>query len=318
MNARLSPVPPERPTFLGMPRCTDLDTLEADIAILGVPFGGHYDMLAARETASDAPQKIREQSMRFVEFLHHYDYDFGGDIFAGRDITIVDCGDVAMEAGDYAGNNARTTEIVRKIIDRGTVPISIGGSHAISIPVMRAFEGLDPMFVVQIDAHIDFRNEIDGNREGWSSPMRRAAESEWVSGIAQIGLRSIGSARQQEVDDALAYGSVMIPALELHTQGVEAALARIPDQELYYITLDTDGLDPVIAPAVGLPAFGGVTYYEATDIISGIARKGRVVGFDFPVVSPILDIQDRTSRLAARLLLNFIGALAHTGQIGRE
>lgn len=299
-----------------MPRCDDLARLDADIAIISVPFGVHYDMAASRETASTGPAAIREQSLRFVQSLNHYDYDFDGEIFAGRAVRIVDCGDVAMTPGDYAGNGAATTAAIGAILDRGAVPIAIGGSHAITIPVMRAYVGRTPMGVVQIDAHIDFRDQVGGVHDGWSSPMRRASDIDNVTGIAQIGLRGVGSARQEEVDEALRRGCVQIRAEELHQLGVDAVVDRIPHADRYYITLDADGLDPMIAPAVGVPGFGGVTYNEALDLLRGVANKGEVVGFDYVVVSPGLDIGHRTSYLAARLILCMIGALAHSGQVG--
>lgn len=316
MNVTLDPVPEGQPTFLNMPRCTDLDSLDADIAFIAVPFGVHYDFAASRETASAAAPAIREQSLHLANYLTHYDWDFGGDILAGRDIRIVDCGAVHMEPGEYQANNAATTAAIRAILDRGAIPFVVGGSHAISIPVMRAYEGLDPMYVVQIDAHLDFRDEVNGIRDGYSSPMRRAVESDWVSGAAQIGIRSIGSARKQEFDDARAYGNLIVGAEELHDVGTDRVLERIPQSDRYYITLDCDGLDPIIAPGVGMPAFGGLTYYEATNLLRGVAAKGKVVGFDFPVVSPPFDVSDMTAQLATRLILNMIGALAHTGQIG--
>jgi agmatinase len=78
-----------------------------------------------------------------------------------------------------------------------------------------------------------------------------------------------------------------------------------------------DGLDPVIAPAVGAPAFGGLSYYEAFELLRGVANKGTVAGFDVVVVRPSIDVGARTSLLAARLTLVMLGALAHAGQIGR-
>lgn len=315
-DSLVDPIPIGRPTFLDAPRCDDLDELEADVAILGVAGGEPYDMAGSTFPASGALQTIREQSMRFAPYLSHYDQDFGSDIFAGRDVKIVDCGDVAMTPGAWQENVERTTEVVRRILDRGAVPIVFGGSHEISIPVFRAYQDQEPMYIAQFDAHYDWRDEVNGVRDGLSSVMRRASEMEWVSGMAQIGLRGVGSARQQEVDDAEAYGSLVIGAQEVHAEGVESVLDRIPDSDRYYITLDADGLDPTIAPAVGSPAFGGLDYYEATNLLRGIAAKGRIVGFDFPVVRPQLDVQHITSHVAARLTLNMIGAMAHEGQIG--
>jgi agmatinase len=312
----IEPVPTGKPTFLDMPRCTDLAALNADIAIVGIPFSTPYDMAASRGDCSAAPDAIRAQSLRMARYLTHYDYDFGGEIFAGRTVRIVDCGDVAMMPGAFEANNRAATSVIRTILDRGAIPFVLGGDHAIPIPVHRAYEGREPFCLVQIDAHLDWRDERNGVRDGLSSSMRRASELPWVRGMAQIGLRSVGSARQIEFEDALAYGSVLIGAQELHRNGVDAALARIPPAERYYITFDADGLDPAIAPATRALAFGGVTYDEATNLMRGIAARGTIVGFDFVEVAPTLDVAHMTSFLAARLILNTIGALAHTGQVG--
>ena len=97
-----------------------------------------------------------------------------------------------------------------------------------------------------------------------------------------------------------------------------AAAERIPPADRYYITLDADGLDPSISPGVlGPPAPGGVTYYEVFNLMRGIARKGRVVGFDYVEIVPALDIAHMTSVTAVRIILNLIGILAHEGQIGQ-
>lgn len=311
------PIPVGRPTFLDMPRCDDLDQLDADIAIIGIPYTVPYDLAASRQVSSTAPETIREQSQRLVNFLTHHDYDFGGQILAGRDIRIVDCGDVAMVSGAYDDNIVASTNAINAILDKGAVPIVLGGDHAVPIPVFRAFEGRDPIYIVQIDAHIDWRHERNGVTQGLSSPMRRASEMPWVDGMAQIGIRGVGSARTQEFDDANAYGALIIGADELHEVGVSEVLSRIPDGKRYYITFDADGLDPSIAPAVRSTAHGGLTYYQATKILRGIAEKGPVVGYDFVEIAPALDVMNMTSFLAARLTLNMIGAMAHTGQIGR-
>lgn len=317
MTSPIQPVPPGRPSFLDMPRLERLDQLEADVAILAVPYGVPYDMEGSRFPSAPAPWAIREQSLWFRRYLSHYDVDFGGELFAGREVRIVDCGEVAMRPGQYLENMQRTTEVVRAILRRGAIPIILGGDHGVSIPVLRAYETFGPLFVVQIDAHLDWRDEVNGVREGLSSPMRRASEMPWVSGMAQIGLRGVGSGRQQEFDDARAYGSILVTARELHDRGAGVARERIPVAERYYVTFDADGLDPAIAPGVNAPAPGGLTYYQAFDLLRGLAERGRIVGFDLVEVAPARDLVGITSLHAARLILNLIGALAHTGQIGR-
>ncbi|MBX6342681.1 MAG: arginase family protein, partial [Thermomicrobiaceae bacterium] len=129
------PVPFGRPTFLDAPRCADLAALDADVAVLGVPYGVPYDMEGSRAYAAPAPGAIRAASLRYVPYLGHYDVDFGGELFAEREVRIVDCGDVAMAPGRYAENAAATTAAVRAILDRGALPVVLGGDHSISIPV---------------------------------------------------------------------------------------------------------------------------------------------------------------------------------------
>ncbi len=110
---------------------------------------------------------------------------------------------------------------------------------------------------------------------------------------------------------------MLIGATELHRDGIDAALRKIPQADRYYITFDADGLDPSIAPGVGYPSFGGLTYYQAFDLLRGVAAKGKIAGFSFVEVVPALDVRNLTSMLAARLTLNLLGAMAHEGQIGR-
>jgi agmatinase len=216
-------------------------------------------------------------------------------------------------------NQQASTDAVKKVLHQGAVPVVLGGDHATTIFVLRAYEDHGPVAVVHIDAHLDFRDEVNGFKEAFSTPLRRASEMPWVASITHIGLRGVGSARQEEVDAARTYGSVIIGAEELHRSGVMAALAKIPQADRYYITLDADGLDPSIAPGVlGPPALGGVTYYELFDLMRGIARKGKVAGFDYVEIVPALDIAHMTSVTAVRIILNLIGILAHTGQVGRK
>lgn len=310
------PVPAGRPTFLDVPRCTDLRALDADIAVLGVPFCVPYDVQTAA-AQSRGPAGLREQSMRYVPwYATNYDFDFSGELFAGRNVRIVDCGDVAVSPGHWDEARHAAAEAVKQILARGAVPFVLGADDSVPIPVLRAYAEQPPMCIVQIDAHIDWRDEREGLREGLSSPMRRASEMRWISGMAQIGLRGFGSARRGEFDDARAYGSVLIGAAEVHRAGVEAALAKVPAADRYFITLDVDGLDPSFAPAVASPAFGGLTYDEATGIMRGVAARGRIAGFDVVEIMPDAAGGDLTCRITVRLMLNLIGAMAHAGQIG--
>lgn len=313
----VTPVPADRPTFLAARRAEpDLSSLQADVAVLGVPYGVPYGMEGSRSASAPAPAALREASQRAAAYADHHDFDLGGPLWAGRRVRLVDCGDVAMTPGQYAANSRAATAAVRAILDAGALPVILGGDHAIPIPVMRAYEGLPPMVVVQFDAHLDWRDELGGEREGLSSPMRRASELACVAGIAQIGLRGVGSGRPAELAAAQAYGSVLVTAADLHRDGVAAVLDRIPAAERYYVTFDADGLDPAIAPGVLAPAFGGLGYEETAALLRGLAGKGRVVGFDLVEIAPSVDLRDLTSLIGVRLILNLLGAMARAGQLG--
>lgn len=325
MPYTLSPVPENQPTFAGFPRCSRLEDLEADVALIGIPYKSPYDVsVPARQgegtvpaPGSAAAAALRRQSQAYAHSLRHHDYDFDGDLFAGRQVRVVDCGDLAMDPGDYRVNLQGIREAVQVILQRGAVPIVLGGDHGTPVPLLQAYEGGEPVCVVQIDAHLDFRDERGGFREGFSSQMRRAAEMPWVRGLMQIGLRGVGSGRREEHEEALRRGSVLVGARELHERGAARVLRRLPKARRYYITIDADGLDPSIAPGVYYPSPGGVEYFEMTDLVRGIARRGAVCGIDFCEVVPSLDLQELTSIFGSRLILNFIGAMAHAGRIGR-
>lgn len=312
----ITPVPLGQPTFLDAPRCLALGALDAHVAILGAPYGDPYGMAASRWPSAGAPAVIRAQSMRMVPSLDHYHFDLGGPLRAGRRLTMADCGDVTMEPGRFDQNRAAVTAAVTAILDRSALPVVLGGDHGITASVLQAYSAFPGTAVVQLDAHLDWRDERGGVRHGQSSPMRRASEMPWVGGMAQIGLSGAGSARQEEVDAARAYGSVLVRAEEVHQVGVEAVLQRLPAADAYYVTVDLDGLETAIAPGVGWPSMGGLTYWETVNLFRGLAARGRVVGLDMVEIVPENDVHDITSLLAGRLIVDLIGALAHQGRIG--
>ena len=316
MTTWIDPVPIGAPSFLDTPRCGNLETLVADVAVLGMPYTTPMDLAGSRSECSLAPERVRAQSLRFAGSLGHYDFEFRGDLLAGRAIRIVDCGDVAMLPGRYEDNSRRATVVVESILARGAFPVILGGDHGATVPALRACAGQGPICVVHFGSDLDWRDEVSGVRTGRSSALRRASELPWVSSMIQIGLRGLGSSLQHEVEAAERFGSVLVSAEELHEQGVESILSRVPDATRYYVSLDAGVLDPSIAPGVEAPAFGGFSYFEATNLLKGIAGKGRVLGMDLVGIAPGRDFVDQTSLLGARLILNLVGALAHAGQLG--
>ncbi len=316
MTPGIDPVPIGRPSFLDSPRCIDLDLLAADVAILGVPYTTPVDLPGTRAPSSDAPAAVRDRSWEFAGEIGHYDFEFGGDLAAGRRVRIADCGDASGRPGRYDENGRSATAAVRRILECGALPVVLGGDAAAVIPALRAFAGRGPICAVHLGAGLDWRDEVNGVRDGAPSAMRRASELSWVASMIQVGLRGAGSARREDVADAAAFGSVMVRAEEVHREGVEAVLRRLPDAAGYFVSLDAGALDPGIAPGVAIPAFGGLSYFETTNLLKGVAAGGRVAGCALTGIAPAADVKGITGLLGARLLLNLLGALAHAGQIG--
>ena len=305
-------------TFLFSELALDLDNLKADIAFLGIPYGSAYSVADITNDQSNMPTAMRQASDRITRSLERYDFDVGGPLCDGRDIRVVDCGDVRADIHDLKSHVVRAEHAVRKILKAGAMPIVFGGDHAIPIPVLRAFESRGPITLIHIDQHLDWRDDVNGVREGLSSPIRRASEMAHIGEIFQIGLRATGSARQQEYEAARAYGAHLIPAYELHDVGIDAILARIPNGGRYYLTVDMDGMDPGVAPAVAAPMPGGVTYLQARKLIHGLVKKGRVVGMDLVEITPRHDVNQITCITAGRLITNLIGMAVRAGYFDKR
>ena len=300
-------------TFLGFPLCTEIDSLEADVAILGIPYGDPYSIDEVTNDQTNAPSAIRLESARLSIGLDQWDFDLGGPLFNGQNIRVVDCGDIPGDPADIKGHYRIAETIVKTILNRKALPVVIGGDHGVPIPVFRALDGHGPITLVQIDAHIDWRDEVNGVRDGYSSPIRRASELSHIDRIFQIGMRGQGSARAKEVEDALAYGAQIITAYEVHEKGMDSVLDRIPTNERYYLTIDADGIDPTVMPAVGAPAPGGLLFHQVRRLIHGLVQKGQLLGMDIVEITPKRDINGISSLTAGQLILNFIGAAARAG-----
>ena len=310
MSNRLvnSPTVPST-TFLDFPLNLDIDNIDADIAILGIPYGKPYHYNELANPQSLAPDAIRS-SAEMVEYTrNHYDWDLGGPLLDGREINVVDCGNVSIDKSNPDAHYKNAELVARKLFKSGAVLITLGGDHGIPIPVLNALEEHQKdVTLIQIDAHIDWREEISGETQGYSSPIRRASEMPWIKDIYQIGIRGIGSARNPEVQAALDYGAHIITAYEMHDTGMDAILKRIPDNGNYYVTIDADGLDPSIMPAVMAQTPGGLTWMQTRKLIHGLVNKGRVLGLDLVEIAPDRDQGNISMIHAERILCNFIGA----------
>ncbi len=294
--------------FAGVPVETDLERLDADVAIVGVPYGWPYPHPGATTGCAMAPAAVRRRSQRLARFRDHWDFDIDAPMLPVADgPRIVDVGDIGGDATDGAGNTALTEAAIRAIVERGAVPVCIGGDDSVPIPILRALAGRGPLTILHVDAHLDFRDEVSGVREGYSSPMRRASEMDHVAGIVQVGLRGVGSARAEEIEAAGRAGNVLVTARTLHERGISSVLERLAPGAAIFVAFDADALDPSICPAVSAPAPGGLLWDEATDLLGGIGA--RLVGASFTELVPALDVNELSAFAVARLMVRLIGGV---------
>jgi agmatinase len=299
-------------TFAGFAECDGPDAAPAGIAVLGAEHGTPYRPGEPSHSAG-TPGALRAALRGYAREPEHYDFDLNGR----RPAETVDCGDLAGDPAQPARNRERITRAVRTLLERDAVPIVIGGDDSVPIPVFQAFEGGGPLTIVQVDAHLDWRDEVHGERYGYSSTMRRASELPWVERIVQVGQRGVGSAREREVADARAWGVRIVPAADVHRHGIAPVLDLVPEGVRCFVTLDCDGVDPSIMPAVLAPAPGGLMYWHVRELLHGLAAKTQLVGFDLVEFMPARDPHGLAAITAARIICNGIGAVAASARSKR-
>lgn len=293
-------------TFMG----TSLRSLEgATAALFGAPHGTPYAGID-NSVHSDAAQALRRSVEGDAEWGGHWDFDLDGEMLGCGGFQFADLGDLATAPLDAVGNRVKIERRTREILQAGAVPMMIGGDDSVPIPFIAGFADHGPLTILQIDAHIDWRDERYGERLGFSSTMRRASEMAHVERIVQVGQRGLGSAREAEVRDALNWGAKLVTAREVQHKGVAAALDHIPAGSRCLITLDCDALDAAIMPAVAYPSPAGLNFIQVTDLIAGVAAKATIAGFDLIEFVPRRDPNGTAAFTAARILCNVIGRLA--------
>jgi len=298
--------------FLGVPIVTDLSALSADVAIVGVGYGWPYPTPGATVGCSVAPAAVRRRAARLARFRDHWDFDAAAPMLPSGGRRLIDAGDVPGDAADGPGNAARIEAAVNALLERGAVPVCLGGDDSVPIPILRAFAGHAPLTVLQVDAHLDFRDEVDGVTEGYSSPMRRATEMDHVRRVVHVGLRGVGSARADDVEASRAAGNLLVTARELRQRGVRWLLDELAGEERIFVSFDCDGLAPSVFPAVSAPSPGGLAFEEAADLLAGIGP--RLAGAVFTEYVPALDVNELSALVVTRLVTRLIDASAAEGR----
>jgi agmatinase len=305
-------------TFLAAPRREDPEAAKARYVFLGAPYGGAYVMSDIHNATAGGADAVRRSTWvsDAAGSLHHYDFDLGGPVFPDGDFPVCDWGDVAGDPRDLAVAPAATTAAVRAIRQGGAVPLVVGGDDSLPPVVVAGLEEEGSLGILHIDAHLDYREDVDGVRNGYSSPIRRLRELPAVREIVQVGLRAMGSARPADVQDARDAGNILIPARELHERGPAWVLDRLPDTVAqWFVTIDCDGLDASIAPGVGYPEPDGLTFHEVASLVRGVAASKPVCGLLLTEFVPALDLRDLTALTIVRILMNFMGECERAREI---
>ena len=288
---------------------SDIPLSQADAVLFGAPHGTPYEGVDNEPYAATV-DALRQALQPDAEWVEHWDFDLGGPLLGCNDFKLIDAGNLATSSLDGAGNRALIKGAVQRILDAGAVPIMIGGDDSTPIPFIEALGAKGPLTIVQIDAHIDWRDQRYGETHGFSSTMRRASEFGHVEAIIQIGIRGLGSARAREVEIATSWGAEIITAHTLHNEGIAAALAHLKKGANCMITFDCDALDPAIMPAVAAPTPGGLSYTQMIDIIAAVNAKANLIAFDLIEFVPDRDPNGVAAITAARIISNVIGNLA--------
>lgn len=295
-------------TFLGSPQVDVQSVEEASVAIFGAPHGTPYEAGKVSHCA-DAPSVIRGAGQSDAARRDHYDFDSDGLLCGGSNLQLVDCGDVPGAPDTSEKNRELIAHCTSTLLGRGAVPVLLGGDDSVPIPFVSAFSSAGPIWVVQVDAHLDWRDERDGEKFGWSSPMRRMSEMAHVEGIVQVGLRGVGTARLEEVEAAREWGAMLVPARDVHNGSVDDIVRNVPEGARIVVTLDCDALDPSVMPGVLSSVPGGLSYTQVIDLIHGLGGRGTIAGFDIVELMPERDVRGISAFTAYRITANAITAI---------
>lgn len=276
---------------------------EVDIALVGVPFdGGTTNRTGARH----GPREIRNQSS-LVRPVHHV-----SGLSPFERARIADCGDAPVNPVDPADSLERIERFFREIASAGARPLTAGGDHLVTLPILRGISPGTPLGLIHFDAHSDTYDSFFGNRYNHGTPFRRAVEEGLLDPkrMIQIGIRGAIS-DASNYDFAKAEGIRIVFIEEFAARGIadvmEEARALVGAAPAY-VSFDIDIIDPSFAPGTGTPEIGGVTTREAQALVR--ALKGvTIAGADIVEVSPPLDPTGLTALTGATIMFELLCAM---------
>ncbi len=287
-------------TFLDLPFQDSLEDL--DVAIIGVPM----DLgVTNRSGARFGPRAVRGIE-RVGPYSHALDEVPQGVLKAA------DVGDVPMRSRFSLTECLEDIETFhRSIVQKGIIPLSIGGDHSISYAILKAVGEKAPVGMLHIDAHMDTGGAYEGEKFHHGGPFRQAV----LEGVldpercVQVGIRG-----SSEFNGEFSYesGMTVIHAEDVERQGIDAIVAtakQVVGDQPFYITIDVDGIDPAYTPGTGTPEVGGLTPLQVQMLLREFAGMN-IIGGDVVEVAPQYDPTTNTAHVAAQLLFELFALLS--------
>ena len=275
-----------------------------DACFVGIPM----DIGASNRPGTRlGPRQIRDES----RMLRPYNMATRAAPF--ERMQVADVGDVAINTFDLKKSVGIIAEHYREILAHGAVPLTLGGDHTLTWPILRAMKARHgPVALIHVDAHADVNEAMFGEAEAHGTPFRRAWEEGCLLNdrVFQIGLRGTGYAAE-DFDWGRSQGWTVVQAEELWyrsaTPLMEQVRATVGDAPVY-LSFDIDSLDPAFAPGTGTVEPGGLSTWQALEIVRGCAGLN-LVGCDLVEVSPPYDPSGNTALIAANLLYEMLCVL---------
>ena len=291
------------PTFMRAPHTDDANGL--DIAMIGVPYDGG---VTNRPGARHGPREVRNQSS-LIRLMNQATGTRPYEL-----CRVADVGDIAVRRPFHLENAHEEIRCgFEAIVATGAVPLSIGGDHSISLPLLRVLGAERPVGMVHIDAHCDTGNDYLGSRFHHGAPFSRAVEEGVLDPerTVQIGIRgSLNDPDQWRFSHE--HGMRVIPMHEAHDIGLEAVIEeahRVVGEGPTYLSFDIDALDPSFAPGTGTPEIGGFTSLEGQLLVRGMSGLN-LIGADLVEVSPPFDPSGLTAITGANLMFEILCVLS--------
>jgi len=288
------------PTFLNAPQESLRSNSLKALSFVGVPTERGC---VFRAGTALAPESIRKASIMY--YYPDFDglYDPERQKYILTDNSINDLGDI--NDVPRSSLDERVTEMIRFIRQKGSIPITLGGDHSITYPILQAYD--QPFDVIHLDAHSDYQRYDETEVAECGIVMRRVKELLHINRIIHAGIRGYLNSGQG-IRDSVKDGNIIIPCDMLRQQGTDAILKHLGNLPIY-ITFDSDVLDPTVCPGTTVPEPGGIDYLLAKDILIKLAQQGNLIGADFVELNPMYDPSQISSFHLTKLILDMIGEI---------